>query len=112
MIACLFGQTTKAQDLIAEGAAVDLQGGDGDTPLILAARYNNMTMARELAWSLCDLKIRNKKGKTAAEVAKEMRNRAIAEYLTNQAPLEQVRFASRAFDAMIRSPTRLFYTWL
>ena len=80
----------------------------GDTPLICAAECNSMTIARELAWSLCDLKIRNRKGKTAAEEAKECGNDALAEYLANQAPREQVRLASRAHDAITRSSTRLF----
>ena len=59
---------------------------DGNTPLILAAKHNNMTVARELAWSLCDLKIPNKEGKTAAEVAKKWGHKHLAEYLANQAP--------------------------
>ena len=71
-----------------------------------------MTIARELAWSLCDLKIRNEEGKTAADVAKEKGRHALAEYLTNQAPREQVRLASCAYDAITYSSTRLFSAWL
>ena len=85
---------------------------DGNTPLICAARNNNMTIARELAWSLCDLKIPNKWGQTAAEVAKEKGNDALAEYLASQAPREQVRLASCAYDAITYSSTRLFSAWL
>ena len=84
----------------------------GNTPLIYAAGNNNMTIAREFAWSLCDLKIPNKEGKTAAEVAKEKGNDAFAEYLANQAPREQVRLASCAYDAITYSSTRLFSAWL
>ena len=76
----------------------------GETPLFKAADNNNMTIARELAWSLCDLKIRNVIGETAAQVAKNRGYDALAEYLTNQAPREQVRFVSRAYDAMTHSP--------
>ena len=72
----------------------------GDTPLMLAAGMSNMTIARELSWSLCDLKIRNNNGKTAAQVAKNRGHDALAEYLANQAPREQVRFVLRAYDAM------------
>ena len=92
---------------------------EGDTPLIWVAHNINssfflshMIVARELVWSLCDLKIRNKKGKTAAEEAKERGRHDLAEYLANQAPREQVRFASRAYDATIHSPTRLLSAWL
>ena len=84
----------------------------GDTPLICAAENNNMTIARELAWSLCDLKIRNEEGKTAAEEAKERGHKHLAEYLANQAPREQVRLASCAYDAITYSSTRLFSAWL
>ena len=81
----------------------------GSTPLIDAARNNNMTIARELVWSLSDLKIRNTVGKTAAEEAKERGYDALAEYLANQAPREQVRFASCACGAITHSSTRLFF---
>ena len=84
----------------------------GWAPPHYAARNNNMTIARELAWSLCDLKIRNEEGKTAAEVAKEKGNDALAEYLASQAPREQVRLASCAYDAITYSSTRLFSAWL
>ena len=82
------------------------------TPLIYAARHNNMTIARQLAWSLCDLKFRNKEGKTAAEVANKEGYDALAEYLANQAPREQVRLASCAYDAITYFSTRLFSAWL
>ena len=67
-----------------------------DTPLILAARGNNMTIARELAWSLCDLDIRDYEGYTAAEEPEGKGHDALAEYLASQAPGEQVRLASLA----------------
>ena len=62
------------------------------TPIaILSSR---LPIARELTWSLCDLKIRGKEGKTAAEKAKEEKH-ALAEYLANHAPREQVRCVVR-----------------
>ena len=54
-----------------------------------------MDTVRELAWSLCDLEIRNKEAKTAVNVAWGKGHRALALYLANQAPREQVRLASR-----------------
>ena len=85
----------------------------GSTPLFEAARCHKMSTCRELAWSLCDLKIRDKEGKTAADVARDSMladppghpeddwwtqdgHHSLAEYLANEAPLEQVCFASHA----------------
>ena len=64
----------------------------GDTPLILAARFDNMDTVRALVEAGCDITIRGKGSKTAAEWARKY-YRAIAEYLTNEAPGEQVRLA-------------------
>ena len=94
-MASKFGYTEIVMLLLETKCDTNVTNKDGDAPLIRAARNNNMTTARELAWSLCDLKIRNKKGKTAAEVAKERGHDALAEYLASQAPREQVRLASR-----------------
>ena len=102
------GKTEIVMLLLENKCDTNATDKDGDTPLIWAACRNNMTIARELAWSLCDLKIRNKKGKTAAEVAKRKGHHALAEYLANQAPREQVRLALRAHDAITHSSTRLF----
>ena len=98
--------------LLENKCNLNVTDNGGDTPLIYAAQSNNMTIARELAWSLCDLKIPNKEGKTAAEVAKERGHKHLAEYLANQAPREQVRLASCAYDAITYSSTRLFSAWL
>ena len=76
---------------------LNVTGKYGNTPLIWAAwGKSNILVARELVWSLCDLEIRNKAGKTAAEVAKEEGIDALAEYLASQAPREQVPLASLA----------------
>ena len=110
--ACQYGKTAEVKRLIAEGAPVDWQNGAGRAPLISAAHDNNMTICRELVWSLCDLKIRNEEGKTAAEVAKKKGHEVLAGYLANQAPREQVRFVSCAYDAITYSSTLLFSAWL
>ena len=62
----------------------------GSTPLINAARRNKMDIVRALVEAGCDITVRNDEGKTAAERAKQMRNDALAEYLTNEAPRVQV----------------------
>ena len=82
--------------LIENKCDANVADAGGDAPLILAARNNYLTIARELVWSLCDLKIRNKTSKTPAEVAKEKGHDALAEYLASQAPREQVPLPSLA----------------
>ena len=68
----------------------------GNTPLIEAAYYNQMDTVRALVEAGCDITIRNKKGKTAAESADYGRGGPIAEYLTNEAPRVQVHSTHRA----------------
>ena len=111
-IAIINGHTEIVMLLLENKCNPNVTDADGETPLICAAFRNRMTIARELAWSLCDLKIPDKEGKTAAEVAKGKGHDALAEYLANQAPREQVRLASCARDAMTYSSTRLFSAWL
>ncbi len=90
--------------LIKSKANPNIKNRRGDTSLLCAAQKHKMIAVRELVWSLCDLEIPNNEGKTAAKKAKEKRPRDIreylakesghmglAEYLTNEAPREQVR---------------------
>ena len=111
-MASLNGHTEIMMLLLENKCDANVTDKRGDTPLILAAYHNKMTIARELAWSLGDLKIPNKEGKTAAERANYGRGGPIAEYLANEAPREQVRLASCAYDAITYSSTRLFSAWL
>ena len=59
-------------------------------PRSFVIKYNK-TIARELAWSLCDLKIRNKKGKTAADVVKERATTPLQSTSPTKPWAEQVR---------------------
>ena len=68
----------------------------GDTPLILAAYWNNMDIVRALVEAGCDITIRGYENKTAAEWAKQRGYPAIAKYLTYEAPL--IQFYSSARD--------------
>ena len=73
---------------------INVTDKEGNTPLIEAAWDNNMDTVRALVEAGCDITIRNKKGKTAAEIDKENGKHAIAEYLTKEAPRVQVQVHS------------------
>ena len=61
---------------------------NGDTPLIYAALSNKMDTVRALVEGGCDITIRGRENKTAAERARQYRYHAIAEYLTNEARVQ------------------------
>ena len=65
----------------------------GSTPLIHATFRNKMDTVRALVEAGCDITIRGEENKTAAEKTSD---RAIAEYLTNEAPRVQVHSTHRA----------------
>ena len=100
--------------LVENSANLNITDNGGNTPLLEAAREKNMAVVRELVWSLCDLKVpvRSLGGQTVVEWAEKWGQDTLADYLTNQAPREQVRLASCAYDAITYSSTRLFSAWL
>ncbi len=61
-------------------AKTDSTGG-GDTPLHWAARNNKMDTVRALVEAGCNIGIRNSRGNTAAEDAKEEGHNKIADFL-------------------------------
>ena len=82
--------------LLENRCDINITDNDGNTPLHVAVLSDNAPVARSLVWSLCDLKICNAEGKIAAEMTDQCGSYALGEYVTNEAPLEQVRLASRA----------------
>ena len=77
--------------LVESNANINTVDQNGETPLFFAARNADCEVARELVWGLCDITIRNKEGKTAADVVKEhfMSWRNLEPYLRVEAPREQ-----------------------
>ena len=69
--------------LLENKCNLNITNEHGNTPLILAARNNRMDTVRALVEAGCDITIRGKGNKTAAERAKERGHHAIEEYLRN-----------------------------
>lgn len=100
------GSVKKMMILIKHEANLNIKDMLGNTPLMWAARKNKMACVRELVWSLCDTKIRNDENKTAAEVAEECGNHALAEYLANQSLRHQAEIRA---DSSRRKALRQHY---
>ena len=77
--------------LLEHKADINVRNLDGDTPLILAAWNDEMTIVQILVQALCDITIRGEKERTAAEWAKLKGHHDIAEYLNKRAPDVQVQ---------------------
>lgn len=76
--------------LIQSKAKVNITDMFGDTPLILAARADRLETVRELVRAGAYTRIRGKKNKTACMWAREYKRDSVADYLTQDALLEQV----------------------
>ena len=76
----------------------------GNTPLMYAARYDKADTVRALVEAGCDIAIRSKANKTAAEQAKESGNPGLADYIANHRfrPTQQFRVQGSALRAMRR----------
>ena len=64
MIACWNGKTAEAKRLIAEGAPVDWQNGDGWAPLHEASQNGRTEIVMLLLENKCNLNVTDKKGDT------------------------------------------------
>ena len=94
-VASINGHTEIVMLLLKNKCNLNVTDEFGDTPLISAAKYNDMDTVRALVEAGCDITIRQE-NKTAAEWAKENGYHAIAEYLTNEASRVQVHSTHRA----------------
>ena len=111
--ASIWGHTATVMLLIENKCNLNVTDKLGNTPLICAALYNKMDTVRALVEAGCDITIRGEDNKTAAEVARQEGNHAVAEYLTNEAPRVQVYSTHRARAAPCPiPPTCIFCTWL
>lgn len=66
----LAGKEKTAAILLEHGAEVDARDTDGNTPLILAARYGNVAMVKALLTAKADFKAVNKAGHTAVDASR------------------------------------------
>ena len=63
-LACVNGKTAEAKRLIAEGAPVDWQDGDGDAPLHMASNNGDTEIVILLIENQCNINITNNDGNT------------------------------------------------
>ena len=92
-MASWYGLTDTVRLLIEHNANINASTVHGDTPLIDAARNNNMASVCALVEAGADTTLRNKHKMTAAQRAAERGNHAIVEYLTRT-----IRFHSSTRD--------------
>lgn len=91
--ASVAGNTDIATLFIESKANINIASNAGNTPLILAARYNRMDIVRALIDAGADITIRDRQNLTAVKRAKAKGNYAIVEYLDHT-----IRFHSSAQD--------------
>jgi ankyrin repeat protein len=70
--------------LLARGASIDAASPNGTTPLMMAARYGSEESAKLLISRGADLKVRNQRGLSAVDFARDGGRGSLAESLARQ----------------------------
>jgi len=89
------GRASTAAILLSGKAERDARDSEGNTPLILAARYGQLDVVRVLAAAGADLRAVNSAGHTASDAARHAKSAATAELLV-EAELDAEERADRA----------------
>ena len=84
-----FGSAVTLQRLDDNGQSLTSADRDGNTPLMLAARYGNVEAVRYLLNESALLNAKNRFGKTAPEVAYESGNTAVARLIEANIPARE-----------------------
>ena len=80
-IAARTDQTAVAEFALANGADINLRSNSKKTPLHYTAQYNQLAMAKLLVEAKADLAAKDKKGRTALDLATGEAKREMANYL-------------------------------
>ena len=80
-IAARTGQTAVAEFALANGANINLPSNSKKTPLHYTAQLNQLAMAKLLVEAKADLEAKDKKGRTALDLATGEAKRELANYL-------------------------------
>ena len=80
-IAARTGQTAVAEFALANGANINLPSNSKKTPLHYTAQLNQLAMAKLLVEAKADLAAKDKKGRTALDLATGEAKRELANYL-------------------------------
>ena len=75
------GQAVVAEFALANGLDINLRSNSKKAPLHYAAQYNRVTMAKQLVEARADLTAKDKKGRTALDLATGEVKRELANYL-------------------------------
>ena len=75
------GQAVVAEFALANGVDINLRSNSKKAPLHYAAQYNRVTMAKQLVEAKADLTAKDKKGRTALDLATGEIKRELANYL-------------------------------
>ncbi len=75
------GQAVVAEFALANGVDINLRSNSKKAPLHYAAQYNRVTMAKQLVEAKADLTAKDKKGRTALDLATGEVKRELANYL-------------------------------
>ena len=75
------GQAVVAEFALANGVDINLRSNSKKAPLHYAAQYNRVTMAKQLVEAKADLTAKDKKGRTALDLANGEVKRELANYL-------------------------------
>ena len=80
-IAVRSGQAAVAEFALANGADINLRSNSKKTPLHYTAQYNQLALAKLLVAAKADLAAKDKKGRTALDLATGEAKREMAQYL-------------------------------
>jgi len=80
-VAIRSGQTAVAEFALANGADINLRSNSKKTPLHYASQYNRLDLTKQLVEAKADLAAKDKKGRTALDLATGEAKRELAAYL-------------------------------
>ena len=80
-IAVRSGQAAVEEFALVHGADINLRSNSKKTPLHYPAQYNRLALAKQLVEAKADLAAKDKKGRTALDLATGEAKREIAQYL-------------------------------